>query len=111
MSVDYSQDYDSEDEGTNEPDHEGCCNHRAAMFFILPSLTCCGLNITLFAVDMWFRLEHTSNRGYDRFWGVLCRGRRARGGVYVVMGMRVELDIVVLSYRCILSVPLVGDQV
>jgi hypothetical protein len=67
MSVDNSHGYDSEDEGTQKTDHERRCNHRAAMFLILPSLACCGLNVALFAVDMRFRLEHTSNRGYDRF--------------------------------------------
>lgn len=102
MSVDDSHGHNSEDEGAHEKAHEGGRNHCATVFFVLPSLARCSLNIALLAMHMWFWLEHTSNGGYDRFRCVLRRGRRARRGVDVVMRMRDELDIVVLCYCCIL---------
>lgn len=98
VPIHYTETYNPKDECANKCRHKGCGNHRAAMLLVLPSLTCCELNIALFAMYMWLWLEYTSDSRHDGFWGVLWRGRRARRGVCVVMGMRVELDIVVLCY-------------
>lgn len=102
VPIHYTETYNPKDECANKCRHKGCGNHRAAMLLVLPSLTCCELNIALFAMYMWLWLEYTSDSRHDGFWGVLWRGRRARRGVCVVMGMRVELDIVVLCYCRIL---------
>ena len=76
------------------------------MFLILTSLPRYCLYVTLLAVDMWFRSEHSGECLYET-WLRWDRWGRAVGRVVVVI-LRFKLNVV-LRYLRILAMTLVLD--
>jgi hypothetical protein len=69
--VDQACGYDAEHERAQECHHKSRSYHAAAMLFVFATLSRSYLYITLFTVNVWFRLEHACDCLHDRF-GCIC---------------------------------------
>jgi hypothetical protein len=96
VPVHHAHDNCAEYERAHKAHHKGRGYHVTAVLLILPALPSRHLHVALFTVCVWLGLEDSRNGLNKRLlrWRIRRCGCGAGGGMVVLVGVRVELDIV-----------------